>query len=66
LSRIAWIRTSHIVDLVEHEKSRKKTEKMIVKIKKPTKTDYKNVSGRPLLTLENLRKVSACIKRLHD
>jgi hypothetical protein len=29
--------------LAEHEKSAKKAEAMTVKIKKPTKADYKNV-----------------------
>jgi hypothetical protein len=42
-----------------------------MKIKKPTKGDYKNVpkkyvSGKPLLTLEKLKKLLAGIKRLHD
>jgi hypothetical protein len=31
------------VDLVEHDKSAKKAKIMTVKIKKPTKADYKNV-----------------------
>jgi hypothetical protein len=48
-----------------------KAEAITVKIKIPTKADYKNVlkqyvPGRPLLTLEKLRKVPAGIKRLHD
>jgi hypothetical protein len=34
---------SHTVDLDEHEKSAKKVEAMVVKIKKPTKVDYKDV-----------------------
>jgi hypothetical protein len=44
---------------------------MAAKIKIPTKVDYKNVPkqyvpGRPLLTLEKLRKVPNGIKMLHD
>jgi hypothetical protein len=70
LSGIAQSFMSDTIDLAEHEKSAKKTEAMIVKIKKPTKTDYKNVpknvSGRPLLTFEKLRELPASIKRLHD
>jgi hypothetical protein len=43
LSGIAWSLTSRTIDLFEHEKSTKKGEIMVVKIKKPTKMDYKNV-----------------------
>jgi hypothetical protein len=63
--------TSCTVDLAKHEKSAEKAKEMAAKIKVPTKADYKNVPkqyvlGRPLLTLEKLRKVPASIKRLHD
>jgi hypothetical protein len=43
LSEITRSLTTHIVDLAEHEKSGRKVEPMTVKIKKPTKEDYKNV-----------------------
>jgi hypothetical protein len=71
LKGIAQDLTSHTVDLAEHEESAEKAEVMAAKIKIPTKADYKNVPkqyvlGRPLLTLEKLRKVPAGIKRLHD
>jgi hypothetical protein len=57
--------------LAEHEESAEKAKAMAVKIKIPTKADYKNVpkhyvSARPLLTLEKLRKVPAGINRLYD
>jgi hypothetical protein len=68
---IAWDLTSHTVDLAEHEESAKKAEAMAIKIKIPTKADYKNatkkfVPSRPLLPFEKLRKVPTGIKRLHD
>jgi hypothetical protein len=71
LKGIARDLTSHIVDLAKHEESAEKAKAMAAKIKIPTKEDYKNVPkqyvlGRPLLTLEKLRKVSTDIKRLHD
>jgi hypothetical protein len=71
LKGIARDLTSHTVDLAEHEESAEKAKAMAAKIKIPTKADYKNVPkqyvpGRPLLTLEKLRKVPAGIKRLHD
>jgi hypothetical protein len=70
LKEIARDLTLHIVDLAEHEESAEKAKAMVAKIKIPTKANYKNVpkqyvSGRPLLTLEKLRKVPAGIKRLH-
>jgi hypothetical protein len=34
---------SHVVDLAEHEESANKAKAMVVKIKKPTKADYKNM-----------------------
>jgi hypothetical protein len=43
LKGIARDLTSHIVDLVEHEKSAKKAETMAAMIKMPTKAYYKNV-----------------------
>jgi hypothetical protein len=71
LKEISRDLTSHTVDLAEHEESIEKAKEMDAKIKIPTKADYKNVpkqyvSGRPLLTLEKLRKVPAGLKRLHD
>jgi hypothetical protein len=71
---LKWIArdlTSHTIDLAEHKESAEKAKAMAAKIKIPTKADYKNVpkqyvSGRPLLTLEKLRKVPASTKRLND
>jgi hypothetical protein len=71
LKGIAWDLMSHIIDLAEHEEFAEKAKAMAAKIKIPIKVDYKNVpkqyvSGRPLLTLEKLRKVPDGIKMLHD
>jgi hypothetical protein len=71
LKEIAWDLMSHIVDWAEHEEFAEKAKAMAAKIKIPTKVDYKNVPkqyvpGRPLLTLEKLRKVPNGIKMLHD
>jgi hypothetical protein len=43
LSRIARGLMTHTIDLAEHKKSGKKAEAITVKIKKPTKGEYKNV-----------------------
>jgi hypothetical protein len=43
LSGITRSLKSHTIDLAEHEESTKKAEAMVVKIKKPTNADYKNV-----------------------
>ena len=68
MSGIVWSLTSRTVDFVEHEEYAKKAEIMTIKIKKPTKVDYKNVPTKyvpsnPLLILEKLRMVPARIKR---
>jgi hypothetical protein len=43
LSMIARSLMTHTIDLAKHEKFGKKAEAMTIKIKKLTKTDYKNV-----------------------
>jgi hypothetical protein len=71
LSRIARSRTSKLVDLAEHEKEAKIFETHIVNFRTPTKDDFKFVPtnyepGRPLLSWDKLKKISAGIKRMHD
>jgi hypothetical protein len=43
LSGVAHNLKSHTIHLAKHDESAKKAEAMVVKIKKPTKADYKNV-----------------------
>jgi len=66
LSGIARSRTSKLVDLAEHET--KSFETPIINIRPPTKDDYKFVPtkyepGRPLLSWDKLKKISAGIKK---
>jgi len=72
LSGIARSRTSKLVELVEHEREGSKSfETRIVNMRPPTKDDYKFVPTkyeprRPLLSWDNLKKIPAGIKRMHD
>ena len=57
--------------MADHEKSPKKAEIRTIKIRKPTREDYRDVPnkyvpGRPLLSWVKLKKVLVGIKRLHD